>query len=198
MNLERYDRMNTRRVKGSSRAKEIMIRTYRDAREAYKPERVRLLLIAESPPASGGYFYFEKTVGKDHLFRETMKALGLWPEAKTLPKGLDKRPFLRQFQAKGFFLIDTSLVPVDNLPSPERRKAIVKGLPRLVDDVRQLGPERIVIVKASIYDPVRDALEHSGLGDRVVNLETLPFPSHGNQRKYREKLRLLIPNEPKL
>ncbi len=60
--------------------KVMLVEKYRNAREAYKPERVRLLLIAESPPASGGYFYFEKTVGKDHLFRETMKALGLWPE----------------------------------------------------------------------------------------------------------------------
>ncbi len=55
-----------------------MIRRYRVAREAYRPERVRVLLIAESPPASGGFFYFPKTIGKDHLFRETMKVVGLW------------------------------------------------------------------------------------------------------------------------
>ncbi len=56
-----------------------MIRRYRVAREAYRPERVRVLLIAESPPASGGFFYFPETIGKDHLFRQTMKAMGLWP-----------------------------------------------------------------------------------------------------------------------
>ncbi len=44
-----------------------MIRKYRAAREAYRPERVRVLLIAESPPASGGFFYFPETVGKDQL-----------------------------------------------------------------------------------------------------------------------------------
>ncbi len=198
MNVQRYDRMSTRRVKGSSRAKEIMIRTYGVAREAYKPERVRLLLIAESPPASVGYFYFEKTVGKDHLFRETMKAVGLWPEGRRMPKGVDKRGLLAGFRAKGLFLIDTSLVPVDRLPRGERRRAIVRDVSRLVDDVRQLDPEGIVIVKASIHASVRDALEQSGFGERVLNVEALPFPSHGNQRKYREKLRLLIPNEPRL
>ncbi len=192
MNVEHYDRMNRRRVKGSSRAKEIMIRTYRAAREAYKPERVRVLLIAESPPASGGYFYFEKTMGKDHLFRETMKAVGLWPEDRRMPKGVDKRGLLTGFQAKGLFLIDTSLVPVDKLPRGERRRAIVRDASRLVDDVRRLDPEGIVIVKASIYGPVRDALELSGFGERVLNLEALPFPSHGNQRTYRDKLRSLI------
>ncbi len=55
-----------------------MLLRYRAAREAYRPHRISVLFIAESPPTSGGYFYFEKTVGKDHLFRETMKALGLW------------------------------------------------------------------------------------------------------------------------
>ncbi len=45
------------------------IRRYSAAREAYRPERVRVLLIAESPPASGGFFYFPETIGKDHLFR---------------------------------------------------------------------------------------------------------------------------------
>ncbi len=56
-----------------------MIDRYRAAREAYRPERVRVLFIAESPPASGGFFYFVETIGKDHLFRETMKAVALWP-----------------------------------------------------------------------------------------------------------------------
>ncbi len=104
-----------------------MVQKYRTAREAYKPERVRVLLIAESPPASGGSFYFEKTVGKDHLFRETMKAVGSWPEGQTLPRGLDKRPLLKEFQTKGFFLIDTSLQPVDRMLLRRRRQAVQKG-----------------------------------------------------------------------
>ncbi len=173
-----------------------LIEGYRVAREAYRPERVRVLLIAESPPASGGYFYFEKTTGRDHLFRETMKALGLWPEDKSMPKGIDKRPLLRQFQSRDFFLIDTSLVSVDRLPSRERRETIVKGVSRLIEDVRNIGPESIIIVKASIYALVGDALERAGFADKVLNLGALPFPSHGNQRKYREKLRSLMAGDP--
>ncbi len=169
-----------------------MIRTYRDAREAYKPERVRLLLIAESPPASGGYFYFEKTVGKDHLFRETMKALGLWPEAKTLAKGLDKRPLLRQFQAQGFFLIDTCELPVDKFDDRERREATVRGASRVVSDVKQLNPQKIIIVKATVFEPVKSELERAGFGDRILNQEPLPFPNRGWQKAYREKLRALL------
>ncbi len=108
-----------------------MIRRYRVAREAYRPEKVRVLFIAESPPASGGFFYFPETIGKDHLFRETMKALGLWPEDRRLSKGFDKGPLLREFQSRGFYLIDTSLVPVDKLPRRERRQAVVESVERV-------------------------------------------------------------------
>jgi len=51
---------------------------YTVSRNKYKPNKVNVLLIAESPPSSGGYFYSETTIGKDHLFRETMKVLGFW------------------------------------------------------------------------------------------------------------------------
>ncbi len=53
---------------------------YAVARNKYRPSKVEVLWIAESPPSSQGFFYFEKTTGKDHLFRETMKAVGIWPE----------------------------------------------------------------------------------------------------------------------
>ncbi len=32
------------------------------------------MFIAESPPASGGFFYFPETIRKDHLFSEAIKA----------------------------------------------------------------------------------------------------------------------------
>ncbi len=41
-----------------------MIHRCNTAIEAYRPEMVRVLFIAESPPASGGFFYFPETIGK--------------------------------------------------------------------------------------------------------------------------------------
>src|SRR5437016_13338949 len=61
------------------------------ARRKYRPHMIRFLLIAESPPSSGGFFYFRMTIGKDHLFRETMKALELWPRNRPMRRGVDKR-----------------------------------------------------------------------------------------------------------
>jgi hypothetical protein len=162
------------------------------ARNKYKPERIRLLLIAESPPSSGGFFYFEETTGKDHLFRETMKALKLWPERRVMGSHLDKRLLLKEFRSRGFFLIDTCEEPIDQLMPSERKSRTLKGSANLVGVVRKLNPEHIIIVKKTVFAPVRDALLRSGLGGRILNSKPVPFPSHGNQRVYRRTLRRVV------
>jgi hypothetical protein len=163
------------------------------ARNKFKPyEGVKLLLIAESPPASGGYFYFDRATGKDSLFRETMKALGMFPEDKKMPKGFDKRPLLKEFQLRGFFVVDASYEPVDKLRTREKKLVITKEIPRLIADIRKLNPEKIVIVKSSLFVLVKKALEKAGIGEKILNPGALPFPSHGHQKTFRQTLRRLI------
>jgi hypothetical protein len=159
------------------------------ARRKYRPRKVLFLLIAESPPSSGGFFYFGTTIGKDHLFRETMKALEFWPEDEPMPRGVVKRSMLRRFQAMGFYLLDTCVFPVDKLRPIERRKAVLSQTPRLINDVIKANPLHIFIVKSSIFNPVSIALRGAGLMTRVLNTGPVPFPSHGNQRVYRSMLR---------
>ena len=159
------------------------------ARRKYRPRKVRLLLIAESPPSSGGFFYFPMTIGKDHLFRETMKALDLWPKNEPMRKGVDKRPMLRRFQSMGLYLLDTCDFPVDKLRPMKRREAILQQIPRLVNDVIEANPLHILVVKSSIFNPVIIALRESGLWSRILNTGPVPFPSHGNQQIYRSILK---------
>src|SRR5467141_1312501 len=97
--------------------------SFNRSRRRYRPRKVRFLLIAESPPSSGGFFYFRTTIGKDHLFRETMKALDLWPRNEPMRRGVDKRSMLSRFQSKGLYLLDTCELPVDKLRPVERREA---------------------------------------------------------------------------
>jgi len=159
------------------------------ARRKYRPRNIRLLLIAESPPSSGGFFYFPMTIGKDHLFRETMKALDLWPRNEPMRKGVDKRPMLLRFQSMGLYLLDTCDFPVDKLRPMKRRKSVLQQIPRLVNDVIEADPLHIFVLKSSIFNPVIIALRESGLSSRILNSGPVPFPSHGNQRIYRSKLR---------
>ena len=162
------------------------------ARRKYRPRKVRFLLIAESPPSSGGFFYFGTTIGKDHLFRETVKALEFWPEDEPMRRGVDKRSMLRRFQSMGFYLLDTCVFPVDKLRPSERRKAVLSQTPRLINDVIKANPLHIFIVKSSIFNPVSIALRETGLLTRVLNSGPVPFPSHGNQRIYRSILRRAV------
>ena len=173
-------------------AKRFSPSAYERARSRYLPKTMRLLMVAESPPSSGGFFYFTWTIGKDHLFRETMKALELWPLTKPMVKGLDKRSLLEEFQSRGFFLVDTSPLPVDKLPPLERRRAILREAAKLSTRLKDLNPQAVAIVKKTVFAPVRDALEKNGLGPKILNSGPIPFPSHGNQREYRIQLRRLI------
>jgi hypothetical protein len=163
--------------------------SFNRARRRYRPHKVRLLLIAESPPSSGGFFYFPTTIGKDHLFRETMKALEFWPINQPMRRGVDKRSMLRRFQTMGFYLLDTCDFPVNKLRPVERREAVLRQIPRLVNKVIDADPLHILIVKSSIFQPVFIALKESGLRSRVLNSGPVPFPNHGNQRIYRSLLR---------
>ena len=168
---------------------------YAKARRKYRPARIRILFVAESPPSSGGYFYFPKTVGKDHLFRETMKALRFWPRDRPMGRGIDKRPFLERFCARGFFLIDTCPLPVDKLPTKTRANAIGEGALTIASRVRQLNPGNVVVIKKTIFHPVSDSLVQAGLGNKILNKKPLPFPSHGNQQSFRNQLTRLIASQ---
>jgi hypothetical protein len=162
------------------------------ARRKYRPHKIRFLLIAESPPSSGGFFYFATTIGKDHLFRETMKALEFWPHNQPMRRGVDKRPMLRRFRTMGFYLLDTCLYPVDKMRPGDRRKTVLTQTPRLVKDVISANPSHIFIVKSSIFNPVSQALKEPGFLPRLLNVRPVPFPSHGNQRLYRSMLRRAV------
>src|SRR5271157_5181754 len=121
---------------------------YIAARDKWKPEKVKFLIIGESPPASGGYFYFEQATGTSGLFVEMMKALKLIPEGKGLQRGFDKKPLLEKFRSLGFFLVDISYELVNKKSAKERKIAFDSQIPRLLKEVQNLDPEKIIIVKS--------------------------------------------------
>ena len=107
-------------------------------------------------------------------------------------RGVDKDPMLRGFQSMGFYLLDSSTDPVDKMQNRARKEAIQDQLPRLVEDVKRAHPPSIVIVKSSIFEPVKSALEEAGFGSRVLNHQPIPFPSHGSQQVYRAMMKRLL------
>src|SRR5436189_5868257 len=73
----------------------------RVAERKYKPNRIRLLLVAESPPADEGrYFYFEDAPALDELFEEVC---GVLFEEKPGP---DQATALKELRRRGVFVVD--------------------------------------------------------------------------------------------
>lgn len=164
---------------------------FKAAREKYRPSKIDVLWIAESPPAGGGYFYFERTSGANHLFRETMKALGWWPPNVPMQAGLDKTPYLRRFKESRHFLVDLSPTPVNHISSVERDAVLRKNVSYLREEVAMLRPKKLLIIKRNVHGILYPALQSVGMPE-VLNREPIPFPSHGWQAEYRTRIGQLV------
>jgi hypothetical protein len=81
---------------------------YLSLRSRYEPENIRLVIIAESPPASGLYFYNPTGARSEPLFAALMRQLGISP--------ISKENGLLEFQRRGWVLVDATYEPV-NTPS---------------------------------------------------------------------------------
>ncbi|WP_234902395.1 hypothetical protein [Mycobacteroides abscessus] len=73
------------------------------------------------------------------------------------------------------FLIDLKPDPVDGSP-------LSPYVPALLDRIVELEPERIILIKADVYDAAYPTLAAAGL---PVSKVRVPFPSHGQQQKFK-------------
>ncbi|MGA7106090.1 MAG: hypothetical protein WBX49_12195 [Candidatus Deferrimicrobiaceae bacterium] len=162
------------------------------ARKKYRPSEIKYLLIAESPPqkGSGRFFYFEDVTEHDALFLETMKVL--YPSEYTDTKYVrrNKANFLRKFMIDGFYLIDSTDIPI--IDKSKRHKEIEQALPDLCRKVREISgiKTKIILVSRGVYDVCFNRLKSEGFN--VVNTEMIDHPSSGGQTKYRNKIGKLL------
>ena len=170
------------------------VNAFEAARRKYKPDRVKLLFIAEAPPraGSGRFFYFEEVWKGDSLFLEMMKVLYPNHYTDTVAVRAAKPKFLRRFQEDGCYLIDASLRPMEkSQPSAKRRqlRAELPGLFERVNDLR-VGHSKIVLISAPVYAVC--FLPLASQGHDVINREMIDFPGSGGQVKFRHKLSQLL------
>ena len=91
-----------------------------------------------------------------------------------MPTRKNKAKLLERLRDRGVFLIDLKLDPVDGTP-------LASDVPGLVRRATRLNPEKIILVKASVYDAAYRRLDESGLP--VID-ERVPFPGSGQQRNF--------------
>jgi hypothetical protein len=150
---------------------------YLKLRHQFEPTTVRLAIVAESPPASGKYFYNPGGSTKEPLFSALMLQLGHSPTSK--------EDGLREFQRRGWVLVDATYEPV-NADGVDRDAIIVRDYGLLVDDLTAILPDRstpLALVKANVCRLLDQRLTQDGFN--VINRgRVVPFPSTGNQKKF--------------
>lgn len=154
---------------------------YLIARRRYEPESTRLVIIAESPPASGLYFYNPEGRVTEPLFKALMRQLGFSFSRKA--DGLQK------FQQFGWVLVDATYEPVSQLIDAQRSKVIVRDYRLLLDDLNRLTPDRsapLILVKTTVCRTLEPRLVSDGFN--VLNRGiAIPFPSTGHQSQFHKK-----------
>jgi hypothetical protein len=163
---------------------------YAAAADKYRPKRTSVLFVAEAPPdAVDRYFYFEKVAQGDWLWIALMKALYPLEWSQTKAERQRKEWWLRRFQNDQFRLIDAVKAPLSGNHG-QRVKHIWSDARELVEEISQIAPHQIVLIKATVHEALFPQLIAAGLP--VVNGRCLPFPASGWQTEFHDELRRLI------
>jgi hypothetical protein len=145
-------------------------------RESYKPEKIKILFVGESAPASGAFFYD----GSPHTFTTNIR--------KTFEMALDvtfedNKEFLNYFKDKQCYLDDLCLEPVDHFSPAEKNVTRAESIKPLSERLRDMNPDVIIISMKSIEHYVHDAIVLSDVTSKVV---VTPFPGMGHLLQFRE------------
>lgn len=153
---------------------------YHRLRRQYQPAQVRFVIVAESPPASGLFFYDSSGKVTEPLFAAIMKQLGRKPATK--------QAGLQALKEAGWLLVDATYIPVDKLPPKVREKTICNSYDTLRADLKALLPDKttpIVLIKANVCRFLEQKLAAHGFN--VINQgEVIPFPANGHQGEFSE------------
>jgi len=170
---------------------------FQQAREKYRPENIKVLLITEAPPAveRNRYFYYEQVQRGDSLFLETIKVL--FPEevkAFETVKQLraEKRYFLERLQEEGFFLMNAVETPLPDKTAAARSRIYQENLPTLIREILSIARPNtvIVIISAVVFRAIGKALKASGF--KLIQEDIIAYPNSGQQLNFRRKLRPLL------
>jgi hypothetical protein len=151
---------------------------YMRKRNEFAPSEPRLVIVAESPPTSGLYFYDTSGRVSEPLFAAMMRQLGCSPSTK--------EEGLREVQRQGWILVDATYRPVNGMSDRERDEVIMADYPLLRADIEALLPGKkapIVLVKANVCRLLEPRLVADGF--TVLNKgRVVYFPSTGRQANF--------------
>ena len=150
-----------------------MVEIYKEMSTRFKPNKVKIVLLAESPPempdnmdvSQVKYFYNVDYVNnqKDILLRETAKVM-LDDKNISIRTKEEKIMILQRLQDAGVYLVDAAKHPINRIKDKKlRKRAVIDDMPALIKELKELDAERIIIVMKSIYNLVSQELQKEGL-----------------------------------
>ncbi|RLA41701.1 MAG: hypothetical protein DRR42_24345 [Gammaproteobacteria bacterium] len=156
---------------------------YSNLRAPFAPSEVNLVLLFESPPDSGRYFYDPNGKTTEPLFSAVMKLLRWNPVTKA--EGLE---LLRD---TGIILLDATYQQVNNMSDVQRREIMRSEYEQLEE---RLPDAPILIGMVKVLDAVGQRLKDEGY-EVLNNRVRVPFPSNGNQKKFHTMASRLLEGE---
>jgi hypothetical protein len=165
---------------------------YAEAAGQFRPKKVRVLFIQESPPyARDRHFYFLGVKEHDGLWVNLMRFLYQADFGEDTPLERDRKDeWLRRFQKDGYWTIDASHDSISKKEHEERAEIIRNLAAERIAEVRAIKPEQIVLVKKSVFEGLNEPMRAAGLP--VVNDVAVPYPGRGQQFRFAKILRELV------
>jgi hypothetical protein len=130
--------------KGAGTIRRYTAAEIKEARARYRPQRIRILFVGESPPSNGTFF--------------TVVAITCWSTCEMLwVASREDDDFLKSFMERGCYLDDLVLTPIDDLPELERKKRCREACADLATRIAEYKPSGIVSLLRRIGDDVEIA-----------------------------------------
>ena len=176
----------------------IEINKYKEAAGKFLPDKIKVLFIAESPPANGSFFYFNFSKQEILLSTITTAILG---DGKGYTSKDSKIEFLKTVKDKGNFLIDAVDYPINTTSDKNRELIIEKETDNLIDRLKDLDSQnkidkytKIILIKKSVFNVLNNTLKQKGFN--ILNKAKVDFPKYYNDRDTIREIRNLLEINP--
>ena len=145
-------------------------------RQKYLPQKIKVLMVGESPPQSGEFFYTG-----DDLTDKTQEAFA-WLFMDVALDCTTHEDFLNFFKKSGFYLDDLCLEPVNGITDDVIRNQVRDTwVSSLAQRMKEYDPQAIIFILKGARKQFEAAVERAGLSH--IPRYHIPYPAFSEQNK---------------
>jgi len=158
-------------------------------RNNFKPEKISLIFLFESPMHDGGYFYDHKSLKSDLVFKPMMKLIDF--KYNFLNEQI-KLQGLKKFKESGYFTVDATYQPVNTITNEGvKNNLILKNSAGLIEDLKSINAHKeqtpIIIVRSNLFKLYNQKLLKEGFN--VINESIIvPFMANNKEERFHRKI----------